>query len=128
MALWHEKARLRVDAPTPPVRVIALLIMQAALFGESMSDESARRQWSVFHQMVENEHGDHMDECKEAEAITLAGDIAARIDNEQSLQGDRSLQSRLTQGLTPGTNDESLFSDAYSKARIEVACKVTKHT
>jgi hypothetical protein len=128
MALWQEKARLRADALTPPVRVIALLIMQAAHFGESLSDESARRLWSVFRQMVENEHGDHMDERKEAEAITLAGDIAAHIDNEHSLQGDRSLQSRLTQGLTRGTKDESLFSDAYNKARIEVACKIGKHT
>lgn len=118
MALWHEKSRLRRDAPTPPIRVVVQLVLQAAIVNVPPSTTEAGRLWAVFRALIENEHGAQMDERKEHEAIALAGDLAAQADTSQSLQPPNSLKSRLLPGLTSGTQDEDAFTGAYNAALI----------
>jgi hypothetical protein len=79
MALWHEKSRLRRDAPAPPIRVAAQLIFQAAIVNGPLSTAEASRLWAIFRALIENEHGAQMDERKEQEAIALAGQLAAQV-------------------------------------------------
>lgn len=121
MALWHEKSRLRRDAPAPPIQVAVQLMLQAAIVDTPPSTMEASRLWAVFRALVENEHGPHMDERKEQEAIALAGKVAAQVDASQSLQPPNSLRSRLLPGLTSGTQDEGTFGRAYDAALVAAA-------
>ncbi|MBZ0133567.1 MAG: DUF4365 domain-containing protein [Rhodocyclaceae bacterium] len=126
MALWHEKSRLRRDAPAPPIRVAVQLIFQAAIVNGPPSVLEANRLWAVFRKLIENEHGSEMDERKEQEAIALAGQLAAQLDVSQSLQTPNSLKSRLLPGLTSGTQDENTFSSAYNESLIAAAMVAAK--
>ena len=121
MALWHEKSRLRRDAPAPPIRVAVQLVLQAAIVSTPPSTIEASRLWAVFRALIENEHGPQMDELKEQEAIALAGQVAAQVDVSQSLQPPNSLRSRLLPGLTSGTQDEGTFGRAYDAALVAAA-------
>jgi hypothetical protein len=123
MALWHEKARLRSDAPAPPIRVAVLLVLQATSIDGSPSPGESSRLWTVFRALVENEFGDRMDERKEREAIALAGEVAAGIDFKKSSTPLESLHSRLAKGLTEGTKDEEVFSSAYSRVYVGAAAR-----
>lgn len=126
MALWHEKSRLRSDAPTPPIRVAVHLLLQAALVDTPPSRLEASRLWAVFRALIENEHGAQMDEGKEKAAIALAGEVAAQVDASQSLQSPNSLRSRLLLGLTSGTQDEATFARAYDYALVAAATAAAK--
>jgi hypothetical protein len=126
MALWHEKSRLRRDAPASPIRVVVQLIFQAAIVNDPPSVLEANRLWAVFRELIENEHGSEMDERKEREAIALAGQLAAQVDVSQSLQAPNLLKSRLLPGLTSGTQDEETFSSAYNASLIAEAMAAAK--
>ncbi len=126
MALWHEKSRLRRDAPASPIRVVVQLIFQAAIVNDPPSVLEANRLWAVFRELIENEHGSEMDERKEREAIALAGQLAAQVDVSQSLQKPNLLKSRLLPGLTSGTQDEDTFSSAYNASLIAAAMAAAK--
>lgn len=126
MALWHEKSRLRPDAPTPPIRVAVQLVFQATILNGPPSAAEASRLWAVFRALIENEHGSQMDEGKEQEAIALAGQLAAQVDASQSLQPPNSLKSRLLAGLTSGTQDEGTFGGAYDAALVAAATAAAK--
>lgn len=121
MALWHEKSRLRQDAPAPPIRVAVQLVLQATILDRPPSTTEAVRLWAVFRALIENEHGPEMDERKEQEAIALMGQVAAQVDASQSLQPPNSLRSRLLQGLTSGTQDEGTFGRAYDAVLVAAA-------
>lgn len=121
MALWHEKSRLRRDAPESPIRVAVQLVLQAAILGAPPSTTEACRLWAVFRALIENEHGPQMDERKEQEAIALAGQVASQVDLSQSLQPPSSLRNRLLLGLTSGTQDEDTFCRAYDAALVVAA-------
>lgn len=121
MALWHEKSRLRRDAPAPPIRVAVHLVLQAVIVSTPPSTTEVSRLWAVFRALIENEHGPQMDEFKEQEAIALAGQVAAQVDLSKSLQPPNSLRSRLLPGLTSGTQDEGTFSRAYDAAFVAAA-------
>lgn len=121
MALWHEKSRLRRDAPASPIRVAVQLVLQATILDRPPSTSEVGRLWAVFRALIENEHGPEMDERKEQDAIALMGQVAAQVDASQSLQPPNSLRSRLLQGLTSGTQDEGTFGRAYNAALVAAA-------
>lgn len=124
MGLWFGKARLHRNAPQPPLRVIAGLIMQAAYGKPSIGAGCSRRLWSVFRELVALEHGDRMDEAKEREAIVLAGQVAAEIDHKGSLQGEASMMERLTSGLIKETSDSDAFLKGYTQGYTQ--CKLAQ--
>tara|TARA_B100001105_G_scaffold255324_1_gene254111 strand:- start:2321 stop:6235 length:3915 start_codon:yes stop_codon:yes gene_type:complete len=126
MALWHEKSRLRSDAPTPPVLVAVQLLVQAAILSSPPSTTEAVRLWAVFRALVENEYGAQMDERKEQDAIALAAEAAAQVDVSQAPKSATSLRSRLLQGLTAGTQDEATFGRAYDAALVAAATTAAK--
>ena len=119
MGLWFSKAKLHEKSPQPPLRCIALLIIQAAVVEGPPSSETSHRLWSVLLSLVEIEYGDRMDVAKEREAIALTGRIAAECDKEKSLEGDKSLQQRLAAGLTNETAESDAFSMGYTQFHLK---------
>lgn len=115
MGLWFGKARLHKNLQLPPLKVITLLIMQAACGNLPLSIECSCRLWSVFREMVALEHGDQMNEAKERDAFVLAGRVAAEIDKKGSLQSNISMRERLISGLIEGTSDSHAFAEGYTK-------------
>ncbi|HYE33826.1 DUF4365 domain-containing protein [Methylocaldum sp.] len=128
IGLWFGKARLHPEAPHPPVRVLAHLVMHAVARGNPLDRETVTRLWTVYRSLVEFEHGDHMDIAKERQAISLAGEIAAEIDQKGSLQANSSLRNRLARGLTDGTSDADAFSEGYNKFLTRLVEKSRRST
>jgi hypothetical protein len=118
MGLWFGKARLHRNAPQPPLKVIASLIMQAAYEKTPLSADCSRRLWGVFRELVALEYGDRMDKAKECEAFLLAGRLTAEIDHKESLHGDGSMWERLGSGLIAGTSDSDAFAQGYTQCRL----------
>ena len=116
IGLWHEKARLRSDAPQPPIAGVVLVILRASAIAQPLAEAEARRIWEIFRALVEVEHGRYMDEKKEAEAINLVGKIAAELDVEHPLKGNDTFRSSLEEGLTKGTSDHNSFVRGYSQS------------
>ncbi|WP_440216649.1 DUF4365 domain-containing protein [Chromobacterium piscinae] len=110
---WIGKTKLHKNAPMPVERLATLLIMQAAFIEQPLDKDGARRLWNVYSYLIELVHGDRMDDDKYRHAIQLAGEIAAEIDHQQSLLGERALRGRLANGLTEGTSEHGRFTNAY---------------
>lgn len=115
MGLWFGKAKLHKDAPFPPERLLALLLLSAVWNAQPFTAEISRRFWNVYRILVALQHGDRMDETKEKEAIALTGEIAAELDSKNNLLDEQSLRNRLILGFTPGTSDEDAFNSGYIK-------------
>lgn len=124
MGLWFGKTRLHRNAPQPPLRVLAGLIMQAAYGNPPINAECSRRLWSVFRELVAVEHGDRMDVAKERQAFVLAGQVAAEIDHKRSLQGEASMMVRLISGLIKDTSDSDAFLKGYTQGYTQ--CKLAQ--
>lgn len=114
MGLWFGKAKLHKDSPHPPERLLALLLLSTVGKELPISAETSRMLWNVYRHLIEFQHGDHMDEAKEYDAIVLVGGIAAEIEHNQKFMGDRSLRSRLALGLTSDTSDADAFNTGYN--------------
>ena len=95
--------------------------MQAAFDERPIDPHMSRQLWWVYRALVEYEHGDRMDDDKYRDAIRVAGEAAAEIDQRFSLSGARSMRERLTQGLTDGTSDSDLFNSSYANALVAMA-------
>lgn len=126
LALWHEKVRLKRDAPSP-IKCLALLIAQSAIASQ-LSQESARRLWAVYLQLVENEFGERMDEKVEKQAIEILGATIAEIESATPAKEGLSLYSSLECGLTSGTSAQAAFSEGYREAKIKAASKDSRKT
>lgn len=111
---WLGKVKFHKQAPNPPIRIAALLIGQSSLFEHSLTRESAHHLWNIHNELVANIHGRYMDEKKLWDSIGMVGEIAADIDREHSLSGDRSLRDRLASGLNEGTQEYDLFGSGYT--------------
>jgi hypothetical protein len=111
---WIGKVKLHKKAPMPIERMAALLIMQAAFDPRDLNEDRARRLWNVYHKLIEEEHGNRMDDDKYYDSIQITGEVAAEMDQRQSLTGDRSLYARLAKGLTEGTSEYERFINAYA--------------
>jgi len=113
--LWFGKARLHKDAPHPPTKILAILVGGAAARDSAPSRECAVRLWTVFRALVEVEHGDHMDEAREMQALAVIGEVAAEVDVLQSRRDDNSVYARLSRGLTADTADSEAFLAGYMR-------------
>ena len=123
LGVWYVKAKLRSDAPHPPMNIWTKIVQLAAAHNPQMSKDSAQRLWSVFLAFVEFEHGDRMDEQKERDAIQFMAQQCAILDVEvKNVQGS-TLSERLSIGLTPGTANADLFAKASVMAKIQIGLK-----
>lgn len=111
---WLGKVMLHKEAPAPRDRLAALLIAQAAFVEQRMTADAAHRLWNVYGDLIEDTHGDYMDDQKLWQSFGILGEVAAESDKRYSLSGERSLLTRLSSGLTRGTNDYDLFNRAYT--------------
>lgn len=124
IGFWYGKARLRTDSSLHPVIKRPLLVMErAAVINNDLTERESRNIWQIYKAIVEVEYGNRMDTEKERHSIELAGEISAEIDLRNSLSGRQSLFHLLGQGLTSGTSDSDIFSNAYTKFRITQATK-----
>jgi len=120
VGVWYVKAKLRSDAPHPPVNILTKIVQLSAAHNPQMSERSAQRLWSVFLALVEFEHGDRMDEQKEREAIELMAQQCASVDVEILGANISNLSRRLTIGLTRGTANADRFASASVTAKIQL--------
>ncbi len=123
VGVWFVKAKLRTDAPLNPLHVLCSIALYA-ISPEILDDDSARRLWSVYLELVEFEHGRMMDEEKEREARRKLAREAAVLDARMAAEGQivgSTLNERLMKGLTPRTEAADVFVQAYSEARLAEA-------
>lgn len=123
LGVWYVKAKLRSDAPHPPMNILTKIVQLSAAHNPKMSENSAQRLWSVFLALVEFEHGDRMDEQKEREAIQLMAELCANLDVEvKNVQGS-TFSERLAIGLTAGTANADLFAKVSVMAKVQIGLK-----
>lgn len=114
---WLSKVRFNEKAPTPPIRLLAVMIVQAALIHE-LEQPAARRLWSVYRSLTEVEHGNRMEDKEYRESIDILAKETSSADIELRLSGENSMFSRLSKGLTEGTSDSEYYASSYSAERI----------
>jgi tetratricopeptide (TPR) repeat protein len=121
--LWVSKVKLYPTSPSPPSRLIALVLAQAIVFDKPMSQETSQRLWSIFRKLIEIVHGSKMDDRIYDNSIATIAEIAAGIDQSQSLKNDRSVIQRLRLGLTDGTSDCDKFINAVGRTMTSMAAQ-----
>jgi tetratricopeptide (TPR) repeat protein len=120
LGVWYVKAKLRSEAPHPPINILINIIQLAAAHNPKMNEHSVHRLWSVFLALVEFEHGNRMDEQKEREAIELMAQQCAKTDLEIRGTLVSNLSERLKQGLTSGTANADHFAKASVLAKVQL--------
>lgn len=124
--VWFLKAKIRQEAPRPPLTLLVNLILAVAAnwVGSSAKakPEAHRRLMQVFLHLVELEYGDRMDEAAERlayrELAHRAVAIDAQIEKKQS-----PLRAWILAGFETGTEPYDTFSDAYNAAYTELAVR-----
>lgn len=90
------------------------MIAQATFIEHRMTTDAAHRLWSVYGDLIEDIHGNFMDDQRLWQSIRIMGEVAADGDRNNSLAEGRSLRTRLASGLTEGTADCDMFNEAYN--------------
>lgn len=124
--VWFLKAKVRHEAPRPPLTLLVNLTLAVVtnLVGSGVipKAEIPRRLMQVFMHLVELEFGDHMDELAEAQAYRelarRAAEIDAKIKEKQS-----PLRAWILAGFEAETAPYDTFSDAYSAEYTELALR-----
>lgn len=116
---WLSKVRFHGKAPSPPIKLLAVLIVQAALTNE-LGKQASERLWNIFRTLTEVEHGDRMDDRKYRESIDVLANESATADIELRLSGNKTVLARLSCGLTDGTSDYEYYARSYSSALIRM--------
>jgi len=123
LGVWYVKAKLRSDAPHPPMNIFTKIVQLAAAHNPRMSKNAAQRLWSVFLALVEFEYGDRMDEQKECEAIQFMARQCANLDVEVKNVQSSTFSELLSIGLTSGTANSDLFAKARVMAKLQIGLK-----
>ena len=120
VGIWYVKAKLRSDAPHPPMNLLAKTIQLAAAHISQMTEEKSRRLWAVYLGLVEFEFGDRMDEQAERDAIELMAGFCANHDIEVHDPRLENFSSRFAKGFTPGTANADVFAKASVLAKVQI--------
>ncbi len=120
VGVWYVKLKLRGEALTPTLSMVAQTILHSTGLNPSMKDAAMKRLWSVFHALVEFEHGNQMDELREKEGIVLLAKTCADFEIEPRENSAETLKSRLERGITKNTAPYDTFVNAYSARMIEI--------
>ena len=120
VGIWYVKAKLRSDAPHPPMNILAKIVQLAAAHIPRMDENSSRRLWAVFLALVEFEFGDRMDEGKERDAIELMAQQCASLDLDVHNPRTENFSIRFAKGFTPGTANADVFAKANVLAKVQI--------
>lgn len=117
--VWFVKAKLRDEAPRPPLSMLAqLTLLVASLWvraGSLSNPDAARRLRQVFMHLVELEFGNRMDEDVEREAFEELARNAVEVDADLP-QLNSPMRTWLIEGFESGTAMYAAFSDAYTRS------------
>lgn len=127
--VWFLKAKIRHEAPRPPLTLLVELTLAVAAnwvgSGATAKPEAHRRLIQVFMHLVELEFGDRMDEAAEKQAYrelaSHAVEIDAKVKEKQS-----PLRAWILAGFEEGTAPHDAFSDAYNSAYTELAVRAQR--
>lgn len=127
--VWFLKAKIRHDAPRPPLTLLVNLTLAVAAnwvgSGAKAKPEAHRRLMQVFMHLVELEFGDRMDEAAEKQAYRelarRAVEIDAKVKKKQS-----PLREWILAGFEAETAPYETFSDAYNAAYTELAVRAQR--
>jgi tetratricopeptide (TPR) repeat protein len=125
LGVWYVKAKLRSDAPHPPLNILTRIVQLSAAHNPKLSENAAHRLWSVFLALVEFEYGDRMDEQREREAIELMAHQCASLDEGVKNVRDSTFSERLAVGLTAGTANADIFAKGSAMAKVQIGLKET---
>jgi hypothetical protein len=127
--VWFLKAKIRHEAPRPPLTLLVNLTLAVAAIwvgsGAKAKPEAHRRLMQVFMHLVELEFGDHMDEAAEKEAYRELARRAVEIDarvKEKQLP----LHAWIIAGFEAGTAPYHAFSDAYNAEYTQLAVRAQR--
>jgi tetratricopeptide (TPR) repeat protein len=124
--VWFLKAKIRPEAPHPPLTLLSNLILAvtASRVGSSVTSkpEALRRLMQVFIYLVELEFGDRMDEATEKHAYQELARAAVEIDARGG-QGQPPLHEWLLAGFEAGTSPHEIFTDAYNETYTNLAVR-----
>jgi tetratricopeptide (TPR) repeat protein len=118
---WLSKVKFHQNAPTPVTQIIALLTIQAAVYGNTLNQSVSSRLWSIYKGLIELEHGGLMDDNRYRESIRQIATIAADVDFKNKLNSEKSIKSQLSKGLVEGTEDSDLFINQYTLTLVSFA-------
>lgn len=133
--VWYLKAKLRDEAPRPPLRLLTnfTLVLAANLTSSGLKAKpgTQRRLLQVFIYLVELEFGNRMDESVEKEAYSQLARAAVEMDRQrtrraaekgaQLVEHQTSLYSWILKGFEAKTGPFEVFSKAYRDIWDEVA-------
>jgi hypothetical protein len=133
--VWYLKAKLRDEAPRPPLSLLTnfTLVLAANFTGprSKAKPEAHRRLLQVFIHLVELEFGNRMDESAEKEAYRQLAQAAAEMDRQLKrraaekgahlMENQTSLHAWILKGFEAGTGPFEIFSEAYRRVWDEVA-------
>lgn len=111
---WIQKVQFHKNTMGLPEDLTGAIIVQAALYHQSLTQITASRLWSIHHLIIEHIHGAFMDDNKYKKSFSTVAGFAAELDSEGHEAGVQSLKDKLYQGLTDGTTDADLFIRSYN--------------
>jgi len=127
--VWFLKAKIRHEAPRPPLTLLVNLTLAVAAnwvgSGTKANPDAHRRLMQVFLHLVELEFGDRMDEAAEKQAYCELARRAVEIDvNVKEKQSP--LRAWIIAGFEAGTAQYDTFSNAYNAAYTELAVRAQR--
>jgi hypothetical protein len=114
---WLSKVRFHDKAPSPPLRLLATLIVQVAALGD-LNMQAAGRLWNLYRTLTEYEFGDRMDDTHYARSIDVLAAESVSADIAMNSAGRQNVYSLLCLGLTGGTSDYERYTGQYSSVYI----------
>lgn len=127
--VWFLKAKIRHEAPRPPLTLLVNLTLAVAAnwvgSGAREKPEAHRRLMQVFMHLVELEFGDRMDEAAEKQAYRELAHRAVEIDVKVK-ERQSPLRGWILAGFEAGTAPYDTFSDAYNAAYTELAVRAQR--
>ncbi|BDD92407.1 hypothetical protein PanNE5_18470 [Pandoraea sp. NE5] len=127
--VWYLKAKIRHDAPRPPLTLLANLALAVAAtwvgLGAKAKPEAHRRLIQVFMHLVELEFGDRMDEVAENHAYRELARCAVEFDAKLK-EKLSPLRAWILEGFEAGTAPYDIFSDAYNAAYTALAVRAER--
>ena len=113
VGFWLSKVRLHPKSAGKADDILALMIVYALRDPYPLDEKISRCVWGIYHSMIEFIYGDFMDEEKYRNSLSTVGRVSAIMDHHQKLQGEISMQHRISIAMNSGTSDYDRFTNTY---------------
>jgi len=127
--VWFIKAKLRSEAPSPPLALLVNLTLLTAAhciaLGAAARQHAHRRLAQIYMHLVEVELGDRMDETVEREAYQELARRSAEFDSKTPGKNS-ALRTWFLAAFAEGTAAYDDFSKAYSDAYTALGVRANK--